>query len=209
MCCNLSQHETSCRSGYTGPLCNLCAVSFTRLTGTGRCHSCNSDHDMSAKGEVAVSDAECSADTAPASCTARHRQQTLTNCCGEINAGSGLDPPLLGNEDTYCITYNPDGGLASFVDGRSMGDCTGFQGFEAGFLDTLFVPLCSAALVLVVAAAAGYKFLLPRIATLHIISKRYPRLLGIKADLKTYIGLSQLLSLLPTVLDLEYPGKKL
>ena len=41
---------------------------------------------------------------------------------------------------------------------------------------------------------------------LHIINQRYPRLLGLKSDLKTFIGLGQLLCLLPAVLGLEYPG---
>lgn len=52
----------------------------------------------------------------------------------------------------------------------------------------------------------SYKFALPKTKWLNVVHTRYPRELGLQADLKTVIGTSQMLCLTPTLLRLDFPS---
>ena len=63
------------------------------------------------------------------------------------------------------------------------------------------------AFVLAVSLYWVYNYALPKMEWIHMVNTRFPRELGLGADLKTVIGLFQILCLLPSVFRLEFPDE--
>ena len=63
------------------------------------------------------------------------------------------------------------------------------------------------AFVLAVSLYWVYNYALPKMEWIHMVNTRFPRELGLGADLKTVIGLFQILCLLPSVFRLEFPDQ--
>eukprot|EP01052_Picozoa_sp_SAG31_P014269 SAG31_NODE_879_length_11292_cov_49.116680_8_plen_1795_part_00 len=121
-----------------------------------------------------------------------------------IHCTGGFRGPLCNLCDTYYTRLTGDGKCipcAQNVAERTLLHEEGERDFSTGW----YVPLVVTFVLILAAGAASYFFIIPRLGALHIINKRYPRLLGLKTDLKTAIGLTQLLCMLPLVLGLDYP----
>ena len=67
------------------------------------------------------------------------------------------------------------------------------------------IPLALMFVVLGITFVWSYEYALPKTKWLHVVHSRYPRELGLQADLNTVIGLSQMLCLTPILLRLDFP----
>jgi predicted outer membrane repeat protein len=126
-------------------------------------------------------------------CITGHGGALCSACTSaEVPTQTGLFGDVAGDGSTEVALF--------FRDGRAgvCERCPSWLNFN--------IPVIVVFIVFSVGLLWTYKVALPKMQWLHVVYSQYPRELGLQADLKTMVGLSQMLCLMPSLLQLEFPS---